>query len=153
MGKLNVGDLAPEFELNNQNGELISSESLKGKKYILYFYPKDNTSGCTAEACSLRDGQKELEKMGFTILGVSKDSEASHRRFIVKQSLTFTLLADTEHAVAEKFGVWTLKKMCGKEYMGMLRHTFIVDENGKIERIFEKVNTKAHFEQIVDSYK
>lgn len=150
---LKVGDLAPKFELNNQDAELVRSESLLGQKYILYFYPKDSTPGCTAEACSLRDGKAELEKMGFKIFGVSKDSAKSHKNFITKYDLPFDLLVDSEHALAESFGVWALKKMCGREYMGMLRYTFIIDAQGKIEKIFDKVNTKAHFEQIVDSYK
>lgn len=153
MVKLAVGDLAPDFELKDQDENIVSLASLAGKRIILYFYPKDNTPGCTAEACSLRDGKAELEAMGFTIIGVSGDKEATHRKFIDKHSLNFTLLSDTEHIMAESYGVWGLKKFMGREYMGMIRTTFIIDQSGKIEKIFPKVNTKAHFEQIVDSYK
>ncbi len=153
MDKLKVGDKAPDFSGNDQNGNLISLAALRGKRIVLYFYPKDNTSGCTAEACSLRDGKQELEKMGFTIIGVSPDSEKSHQGFITKNNLNFTLIADTDKTIAQAYGVWGLKKFMGREYMGILRTTFIIDANGMIEKIFNKVDTKKHFEQIVDSYK
>lgn len=153
MEKLKVGDRAPEFTAMDQDGNQVVLGSLKGKKVVLYFYPKDNTSGCTAEACSLRDGKSELERMGFVIIGVSPDSEKSHKGFIEKHSLNFTLIADTDKAVATAYGAWGLKKFMGREYMGIIRTTFIIDESGVIEKIFTKVDTKKHFEQIVDSYK
>ncbi len=147
------GDKAPGFNAKDQHGNTITLESLKGRKVILYFYPKDNTPGCTAEACSLRDGKSELEEMGFVIVGVSPDSEKSHKEFADKHSLDFTLLADTDNAIATSYGVWGRKKMAGREYMGILRATFIIDENGYIEKVFDKVDTSNHFEQIADSYK
>ncbi len=153
MTKLKPGDIAPEFTAKDQNGNDITLANLHGKRIILYFYPKDNTSGCTAEACSLRDGKSELEKMGFTIIGVSPDSEKSHQKFIDKHSLNFTLISDPDHTVASLYGAWGPKKFMGREYEGIIRTTFIIDENGTIEKIFDKVDTKQHFEQIADSYK
>ncbi len=153
MEKLKTGDPAPAFSAKDQYGNTISLESLKGKHIILYFYPKDNTPGCTAEACSLRDGRQELEQMGFTIIGVSPDSEKSHQGFTNKHNLNFTLLSDPDKAIAIAYGVWGEKKFMGKTHMGILRTTFIIDGEGKIEKIFDKVDTKKHFEQIVDSYK
>ncbi len=149
---LNVGDKAPYFEGLTQEGTKLSIDDLKGKKIILYFYPKDNTSGCTAEACSLRDGYTELLKHGFVVVGVSPDSEKSHIKFIEKHTLPFNLIADTDKKIATDYGVWALKKLYGREYMGIIRKTFIIDENLVIEKIFEKVNTKQHFEQILESY-
>jgi peroxiredoxin Q/BCP len=151
--KLKVGDNAPLFTGKDQNGNNISLADYKGKRVILYFYPKDNTSGCTAEACSLRDGRKELDAMGFTIIGVSPDNEKSHTNFANKYDLGFTLIADTDKSIAESYGVWGLKKFMGREYMGIMRTTFIIGADGKIEKIFDKVDTKHHFEQIADSYK
>lgn len=151
--KIKVGDKAPYFSVSDQNGNVITSDSLKGKKIVLYFYPKDNTSGCTAEACSLRDGEKELKKMGYEIIGVSPDSGASHQKFITKQELPFTLLADTDHEMSMAYGTWGEKKMYGRTYMGMLRTTFLLDEQGVITHIIEKVRTKDHFEQIVEIIK
>ena len=153
MSALKIGDKAPDFSANDQQGNPVSLSTLLGKRIVLYFYPKDNTPGCTAEACSLRDGKSELEKMGFTILGVSPDSEKSHQNFITKHNLNFTLLADSEKTIAKAYGVWGLKKFMGRTYEGILRTTFIIDERGFIEKIFDKVDTKNHFEQIVDSYK
>lgn len=153
MTELKTGDVAPAFSANDQNENNISLSDYKGKKVILYFYPKDNTSGCTAEACSLRDGKSELEKMGFVIIGVSPDSEKSHRNFIAKHELNFTLVADTDKTIAKEYGAWGPKKFMGREYEGIIRKTFIIDEKGVIEKIFNKVDTKRHFEQIVDSYK
>ncbi len=150
---LNIGDPAPVFTAHDQNENTVSLADFKGRKVILYFYPKDSTPGCTAEACSLRDGYSELLRQGFTVLGVSADSAASHRKFIEKQNLPFTLLADTDHKIAEAYGTWGLKKFMGREYMGMLRKTFVINGEGRIEKIFDKVDTKNHFEQIVDSYK
>ena len=153
MSALKIGDKAPDFSANDQQGNPVSLSTLLGKRIVLYFYPKDNTPGCTAEACSMRDGKSELEKMGFTILGVSPDSEKSHQNFITKHNLNFTLLADSDKTIAQAYGVWGLKKFMGRTYEGILRTTFIIDERGFIEKIFDKVDTKNHFEQIVDSYK
>lgn len=150
---LKPGDKAPAFSGKDQNDDVVSSNLLKGRKVILYFYPKDNTPGCTAEACSLRDGYAELKRMGFEIVGVSPDSEKSHKGFSEKHELRFPLIADTDKSIAEAYGVWRLKKFMGREYMGIMRTTFIIDENGIIEKVFDKVNTKNHFEQIADSYK
>lgn len=153
MEKLKQGDTAPIFTAKDQDGNDISLESMRGKRVILYFYPKDNTPGCTAQACSLRDGKRELEEMGFKIIGVSPDSEKSHQKFIEKHNLNFTLLSDSDHKIAESYGVWGLKKFMGREYMGMIRTTFVIDADGKIEKVFDKVDTKRHLEQIADSYK
>lgn len=153
MTKLKQGDIAPDFTAKDQNGNDIALGSLRGKRVILYFYPKDNTPGCTAEACSLRDGKSELEKMGFVIIGVSPDGEKSHQKFIEKHNINFTLISDPDHTVALAYGVWGPKKFMGREYEGILRTTFIIDENGTIEKIFDKVDTKRHFEQIADSYR
>lgn len=150
---LNAGDKASDFNGTDQNGERISLSDFKGKKVILYFYPKDNTSGCTAEACSLRDGYAELVRRGFSVVGVSPDSEKSHRGFAEKNALPFTLIADPDKLMAQAYGVWGQKKFMGREYMGILRTTFVIDEKGVIEKVFAKVNTKDHFGQIVDSYK
>lgn len=153
MAKLAVGDLIPDFVSVTQEGTPFTSEDLKGKRTVLYFYPKDNTSGCTLEAKSLRDGKAELVKMGFQIVGVSPDSVKSHQNFCAKHELNFTLLADTDRSVCEAFGVWVEKSMYGRKYMGVARTTFIIDENLRIEKIFEKVETSKHYEQIVKSYK
>lgn len=148
---LNIGDKAPEILGTDENGKEIRLSDFKGKKLALYFYPKDNTSGCTAEACSLRDGYEELQKAGYEIVGVSKDSAKSHQNFIAKQNLPFRLIADTETTLQQQFGVWAEKKMCGRTYMGTLRTTFIIDENGVIEKIFgpKEVKTKDHANQIL----
>ena len=151
--QLKIGDAAPAFSAEDQNGNAVTSGDFPGKKIILYFYPKDNTSGCTAEACSLRDGYPQLVRQNFVVLGVSPDGGASHRRFIDRNSLPFTLLADNDHKIAEAYGVWGEKKMYGRSYMGMLRTTFVIDAAGKIEKIFAKVDTKDHFNQILDAYK
>ena len=150
---MEIGDKAPDFVGVNQNGEEVSLESLRGKKVVLYFYPRDNTTGCTAEACSLRDGYSELIKMGFVVVGVSADSVASHKKFVDKNALPFDLISDTEKHILTAYGVWGEKKLYGKVYMGIIRKTFIIDENGNIEKVFEKVKTKEHFNQIVESYK
>lgn len=150
--KLTIGDKAPDFKGFDQDGEPVALSSFKGKKLILYFYPKDNTPGCTAEACSLRDGYSELLKRGFTVVGVSPDSGKSHQKFIESKKLPFRLIADTDHAIASAYGVWGMKKFMGREYMGILRTTFVIDENGIIEKIFDKVDTKDHYNQIVNSY-
>lgn len=147
--KLKIGDKAPNFEVNNQEGELVKLSDFKGKKVVLYFYPKDQTPGCIAESCNLRDNYDTLLKAGYVVLGISKDSEKSHRNFIKKQNLPFPLLADTELIVHNLFGTWAQKKLYGREYMGTLRTTFIIDEKGVIEYIIEKVKTKDHTAQIL----
>lgn len=146
---LKVGDKMPHFEVVNQNGELVTSEQLLGRKTIIYFYPKDNTSGCTAEACSLRDNYAELTERGYNVVGVSKDSAASHRKFIDKYDLPFTLLADTTTQMLQDFGAWGEKSMYGRKYKGVLRRTFIFDEQGVLTDIIEKVDTKNHASQIL----
>lgn len=150
MTKLKVGDTAPEFSGLTQDGATLSLADLKGGRTVLYFYPKDNTSGCTLEAKSLRDGKEELARRGYRIVGVSPDGERSHRNFCDKHELNFTLLADTDHSAAEAYGVWAEKSMYGRKYMGILRTTFIIDAEGRIEKIFDKVDTKNHYEQILE---
>ena len=150
MATLKAGDKAPAFESLDQNGKKITLEDFKGKKLVLYFYPKDDTPGCTAEACDLRDHYSSFMDRGFEIVGVSADSEASHQKFISKFQLPFRLISDTEKKVLQDYGAWGEKKMYGKTYMGVLRKTFIINEKGVIEEIIEKVNTKAHSQQILD---
>ena len=147
--KLKVGDKAPEFTVNDQNGNPVSLSDFKGKKVVLYFYPKDNTPGCTAQSCNLRDNYQALQSAGYEVLGISSDSEKSHQKFIEKQSLPFTLLADTEKEVHEKYGTWVEKSMYGRKYMGTARNTFIINEEGVLEEIIEKVKTKDHTNQIL----
>lgn len=139
----------PDFEVVDQDGNTVSSKDLIGKKTVIYFYPKDNTSGCTAEACSLRDNYEALQAKGYNIVGVSKDSSASHRKFADKYALPFTLLADTSTQMLQTFGAWGEKKMYGKTVMGTIRKTFIFDENGVLTEIIEKVDTKNHADQIL----
>lgn len=150
MGKLKIGDKAPAFEVVTQNGDTVTLDTLRGRRAILYFYPKDNTSGCTLEAKSMRDGKAALAEAGYEIYGISPDSQRSHQNFCAKHELNFTLLSDTEKRMAEAFGVWVEKKMYGRTYMGIQRTTFIVDEQGVIEHIFEKVDTKNHYQQILE---
>lgn len=149
MSTLNIGDKAPKFKSKNQNGETISLDNFKGKKLVLYFYPKDDTPGCTAEACNLTDNYKHLQKAGYSVLGVSPDDEKKHLKFIEKYSLPFDLLADTEHKVAEDYGAWGEKSMYGKKYFGILRTTFLINEKGIIEDIITKVDTKNHTAQVL----
>ena len=146
---LKIGDKMPHFEVINQDGEVVTSEQLLGRKTIIYFYPKDNTSGCTAEACSLRDNYAALVAKGYNVVGVSKDSAASHRKFIDKYELPFTLLADTSTQMLQDFGAWGEKSMYGRKYMGVLRRTFIFDEQGVLTDIIEKVDTKNYASQIL----
>ena len=146
---LKIGDKMPDFQVQDQDGKTVSSKDLLGKKTIIYFYPKDNTSGCTAEACSLRDNHEALIARGYNVIGVSKDSANSHKKFIEKYSLPFTLLADTSTQMLQAFGAWGEKKMYGKTVMGTLRRTFIFDENGILTEIIEKVDTKNHAQQIL----
>lgn len=150
MAKLNVGDMAPDFTGLTQEGNSLSLSDLKGSRTVLYFYPKDNTSGCTLEAKSLRDGKAELAERGYRIIGVSPDSERSHQNFCAKHDLNFTLLADTDHSICEAFGVWAEKSMYGRKYMGVVRTTFLLDEEGRITHIFNKVKTAEHYQQIVN---
>ena len=139
----------PDFEVIDQDGRTVSSKDLIGRKTVIYFYPKDNTSGCTAEACSLRDNYDALQAKGYNVVGVSKDSVASHRKFADKYELPFTLLADTSTQMLQTFGAWGEKKMYGKTVMGTIRKTFIFDENGVLTEIIEKVDTKNHAGQIL----
>ena len=139
----------PDFEVIDQDGNAVSSKDLIGKKTIIYFYPKDNTSGCTAEACSLRDNYEALQAKGYNVVGVSKDSATSHRKFADKYELPFTLLADTSTQMLQTFGAWGEKKMYGKTVTGTIRKTFIFDENGVLTEIIEKVDTKNHAGQIL----
>jgi len=147
--KLKVGDKAPAINAKDQNGNEISLAQFKGKKVVLYFYPKDSTPGCTKEACNFRDNYKALRKKGYEVVGVSADSEKSHIKFIEKYELPFPLIADTDHKVVNDYGVWGLKKFMGREYMGINRTTFLIDEKGKIEKLIEKVDTENSTEQIL----
>ena len=148
---MNIGDKAPEVLGMNENGEEIRLSQYKGKKLVLYFYPKDNTSGCTAEACSLRDNYAELRKQGYEVIAVSVDDAASHRKFIDKHSLPFPLIADTDKKLVEAMGVWGEKSMYGRKYMGTFRTTFLIDDEGIIERIYlpKEIKTKTHGEQLL----
>lgn len=147
--KIKIGEQIPEFKSLTNEGVEFSLNDLKGSPTVLYFYPKDNTSGCTLEAKSLRDGKEELKRRGYKIVGVSPDSVKSHQNFCAKHELNFTLLADTDHSLAEALGVWQLKKMCGREYMGIVRTTFLLDENATVTHIIEKVDTKDSYGQIL----
>ncbi len=142
----------PDFLGRNEKGEVISMSAFNGKKVVLYFYPKDNTSGCTAEACSLRDNYTNLKAAGFEVVGVSVDSATSHQKFIDKYALPFTLIADTDKELVQEMGVWGEKSMYGRKYMGTMRTTFIIDENGIVEKIFssKEIKTSQHGKQILD---
>ena len=148
---MKIGDKAPEILGIDAEGREIKLSDYAGRKVVLYFYPKDNTPGCTAEACSLRDGYETLRAAGYEVIGVSKESAASHRKFAEKHNLPFTLIADTELQLNEVFGVWREKKMCGKVGMGTVRTTFIIDENGVVADIIEKVKTADHSNQILNN--
>ncbi len=150
MTHLEEGKKAPFFKGINQEEKEISIDNFKGKKIILYFYPKDNTAGCTAEACNLNDNYTDLTKKGFEVIGVSPDSATSHQKFIAKHNLSFNLIADTDKTIMEEYGVWGEKKMCGRTYFGVIRTTFVIDENGIIVKIFNKVKTKDHTAQILN---
>ena len=150
MATLKPGDKAPEFSGIDQDGQPISLADYKGKKVILYFYPKDNTPGCTDEACSLRDGYDDLTKLGYDVIGVSADSAKSHLGFIQKHQLPFRLIADTDKSVIKAYGAWGEKKLYGKSYDGILRSTFIISETGLIEKVIEKVKTKDHAKQVME---
>ena len=147
---LKIGDKMPYFEVMDQDGNKVTSDALIGKRTVIYFYPKDNTSGCTAEACNLRDNYQALVAKGYNVVGVSKDSVASHRKFADKLELPFTLLSDPSTQMLQDFGAWGEKKMCGKTSVGTLRRTFIFNEEGLLEKVIEKVDTKNHAAQILD---
>lgn len=151
MPSLKQGDLAPAISARDQNGEVITLEKYRGRKVVLFFYPKDNTPGCTAEACDLRDNYSRFQDQGYEIIGVSADSEKSHQGFIAKHQLPFTLISDPDHKVLKDYDAWGEKKMYGKTYMGILRKTYVIDKDGYVEKIIEKVKTKEHSEQIFSS--
>lgn len=148
MPELKEGDLAPAIKAVDQNGEMITLKEYRGKKIVLYFYPKDNTPGCTAESCDLRDNYSQFLEKGFEVIGVSADSEKSHQNFISKYNLPFRLISDVDKKVLQDYNAWGEKKMYGKTYMGILRKTYIIDEKGYVEKIIEKVKTKEHSRQI-----
>ena len=148
MSKLQIGDKAPAINAIDQNESSINLESYRGKKVVLYFYPKDMTPGCTAQSCNLSDNYQLLLEKGYDVLGVSCDSVKRHQKFIAKHDLPFNLISDEDHKVVNDYGVWQLKKFMGREYMGIVRTTFIIDENGLISDIISKVNTKEHTTQI-----
>ncbi len=144
-----AGELAPDFTLNDDAGESVSLSALRGKPVVLYFYPKDDTPGCTTQACGIRDAWGEFERAGAVVLGISPDNEKSHVKFKEKFDLPFTLLADTEHAVAEEYGVWGLKKYMGREYMGVDRTTFVIGADGVVAKVFEKVKPATHADDVL----
>ena len=152
MTHVKVGDQAPDFQFTDASGKVRNLASYRGKKLILYFYPKDNTPGCTAEACNLRDNHSDLISKGFEVIGVSGDSEKSHAGFKSKYALPFELIADTDRSVQQAYGVWGEKKMMGRTYIGTIRTTFVIDEQGVIEKVYTKVNTKEHTEQILADF-
>ena len=146
------GSTAPAFKTTDAKGETVSLKDLRGQKVVLYFYPKDDTPGCTKEACSFRDAFSQFKKKGIAVLGVSPDKEASHQKFITKYKLPFTLLADTDKSIAEAYGVWGEKKFMGRTYMGVHRTTFLIDEKGKIKKIFEKVKPEDHASEVLQAF-
>lgn len=152
MSTLTEGSKAPAFKSTDQNGKKVSLADYKGKKVVLYFYPEDDTPTCTVEACNLRDNYSLLKKNGFEILGVSPDDEKKHKKFEAKYQLPFTLLADPEHKIIDKYGVWGEKQMFGNHYMGLLRTTFLIDEKGVIKKIFRKPKSKEHAEEIIEAW-
>lgn len=147
---LQVNDPAPAFVGKDQDDKTITLADFAGKKLVLYFYPKDNTPGCTAQACSLRDNYEALRLAGYAIVGISKDSAASHKRFVTKKQLPFRLIADEDRTIHEQYGTWVQKSFLGKKYWGTARRTFIIDEEGKIERIIDRVKTADHAAQVLD---
>ncbi|HTA82456.1 MAG TPA: thioredoxin-dependent thiol peroxidase [Bacteroidia bacterium] len=149
VNKLKVGDKAPDFHIKNQDGKEYSLKDYAGKKVVLYFYPKDDTPGCTAESCNLRDNYSSLKKKGYEVIGVSVDNEKSHKKFAKKFDLPFNLLADTEKKMVNDYGVWGEKTLFGRKYMGIIRTTFIIDEKGKIEKIIDDVETGDHTAQVL----
>ena len=151
--ELKVGQKAPDFTLLDDAGEKVNLSDLKGKKVVLYFYPKDDTPGCTTEACNFRDGLSEIKRQGAVVLGVSADSVESHKKFKKKFELNFPLLADPEKKMIERYGVWKEKSMYGKKYMGIERTTFVIDEQGKISHIFPKVKVSEHYDEVLETLK
>lgn len=149
---LKKGDGAPDFTVKDQNGADVKLSDLRGQKTVLYFYPKDDTPGCTKEACSLRDGFSTFEEKGIKILGVSMDDEASHQQFISKYQLPFTLLADTDHQIADAYGSYGDKEYAGKVYTGVLRKTFLIDEQGKIKKVFDQVKVDEHADEVLEAF-
>ena len=149
---LKEGTTAPAFKTTDQDGETVSLKDLRGQKVVLYFYPKDDTPGCTKEACSFRDAFSKFKKQDITVLGISPDKEAAHKKFVTKYKLPFTLLADTDRSIAEAYGVWGEKKFMGRTYMGVHRTTFLIDEKGKIKKIFEKVKPEDHADEVLGAF-
>jgi len=149
---LKEGTSAPNFTARDANGETIRLKDLRGKKVVLYFYPKDDTPGCTKEACSFRDAFSDFKKRGIEILGVSIDSEAAHKKFTAKYQLPFTLVADPDHAIADSYGVYGEKKFMGRTYLGVKRITFLIDEKGKIKKVFEKVKPEEHAREVLEAF-
>ena len=146
------GSSAPAFQVKNTDGETVRLKDLRGRKVVLYFYPKDDTPGCTKEACSFRDAFSDFKKRGIEVLGISTDSEASHKKFTAKFKLPFTLLADTDHEIADAYGVYGEKKFMGRTYMGVKRMTFLIDEKGKVKKVFEKVKPEEHAQEVLDAF-
>ena len=146
------GSMAPNFDAKDANGERVRLKDLRGQKVVLYFYPKDDTPGCTKEACSFRDAFAEFKKRGIKVLGVSKDSEASHKKFAAKYKLPFTLLADPDHSIADAYGVYGEKKFMGRTYLGVKRVTFLIDEKGKVKKVFEKVKPDEHAREVLEAF-
>ena len=149
---LNEGDIAPDFTTKDQNGNEVKLSDLRGQRVVLYFYPKDDTPGCTKQACSLRDSYDVFTEQGIKVFGVSNDDEASHQKFISKFNLPFDLLADTEKQLVNAYGVYGEKNMYGKKYMGINRTTFLIDEDGKIKKIFKKVNVDEHADEVLQAF-
>ena len=149
---LKEGTVAPDFTVKDANGETVRLKDLRGQKVVLYFYPKDDTPGCTKEACAFRDAFADYKKRNIKVLGVSLDSEASHKKFAAKYKLPFTLLADTDHAISDAYGVYGQKKFMGRSYMGVNRMTFLIDEKGKIKKVFEKVKPEDHAQEVLNAF-
>ena len=152
MAKLKEGDKAPDFSVNEAEGKIVRLKDLRGKKLVLYFYPKDDTPGCTKEACAFRDSFATFKKRGIEVLGVSLDNEKSHQKFIKRFNLPFRLLADTERKISDAYGTYGEKKFMGRNYMGIHRMTFLIDEKGKIKKIFSKVKPEDHAEEVLEAF-
>ena len=150
---LSSGDAAPTFALTDENGKLVSTDAMRGKKYVVYFYPKDDTPGCTKEACAFRDSFSKFKKRGIEVLGISLDSEKSHQKFTKKYDLPFRLLADTDRTVSEAYGTYGEKKFMGRTYMGNHRMTFLIDEKGKIKKVYSKVKPEDHAEEVLEAFR